>query len=317
MEPEHEHLLSVFFPQLLDRLKTVVDNDFKFVQYTNADAAMKILQSEEVWLRNIRCMNDYSEVEHGIRCIVEAVKDKTLGGKFNLLLENIQPGFSQEFIGRFNSWLPHFRANTYIACVSEHPKEEDKYGRLSMWRAYGSNNPVALVMNNLAFRAETNAFEAYTYPVLYLDNKGFKDEFASMLNRLQENIDFIKGLSLEQVDRYLFFVLKVYALCVKHPGFNEEREWRIVYTPTMASSDRVLSSIESIQGVPQMVHKIPLANIPEENFHGATISELIHKVIIGPCEHSLILHTAFMHLLADAGCEQSEKLVHISNVPLR
>lgn len=37
----------------------------RFVHYTSAEAAIKIIQSRRMWMRNTMCMADYSEVLHG------------------------------------------------------------------------------------------------------------------------------------------------------------------------------------------------------------------------------------------------------------
>ena len=106
-------------------------------------------------------------------------------------------------------------------------------------------------------------------------------------------------------------------LCVKHPGFKEEREWRVVYNPTEQVSTHVASSIEVINGVPQEVFKIPLQDIPEENFYGATVPEFIHKVIIGPCSQQAVLRQTFFKLLEGAGCENPYLKIDYSGIPLR
>ncbi len=43
-----------------------------FAHYTTAEAAMKIIRSGEIWLRNVRVMNDYSEVVYGLDLMANA-----------------------------------------------------------------------------------------------------------------------------------------------------------------------------------------------------------------------------------------------------
>lgn len=40
--------------------------DRLFVHYTSAENGINIIKNKEIWLRNVRCMNDFSEVEHGM-----------------------------------------------------------------------------------------------------------------------------------------------------------------------------------------------------------------------------------------------------------
>jgi len=251
MNEEHKKALSVFWPELLER-QTVLERDHvKFVQYTSAHTAMSMITSNEVWLRNTRCMNDYREVEHGIDCLVAAYKSDKEGNRFKVVVDSIFPGMRSDFEKLYDGWLPHLRSNTFITCVSEHPPEEDEYGRLSMWRAYGGNCPVAVVLSRTSFLAESEALQAYTYPVIYRDADQFRSEFGMLADRLESEADYVRAIGLDRVWNLLFAIFKSYAFCVKHPGFAEEREWRIVYNPVLAASQHVKPKIVSIDGVPQ------------------------------------------------------------------
>ncbi len=205
------------------------EGNILFVQYTSAGAAMSIIKNQEVWLRNIQCMNDYMEADHGINCLVTAFKNEREGKKFKTVMEELFPGVIQEITNLFDGWLPSLRSSTYIACLSEHPPEENLYGRLSMWRAYGGTRKVALVLRKDAFRSDTDAFEAYTHPVSYQDPDSFTVEFWKLAERIAKDKEIVAALGKQTVINYLFELFKTYALCVKHPGFLEEREWRIVY----------------------------------------------------------------------------------------
>jgi hypothetical protein len=37
----------------------------RFVHYTSAESALKIITSKRLWMRNTTCMADYREVRHG------------------------------------------------------------------------------------------------------------------------------------------------------------------------------------------------------------------------------------------------------------
>ncbi len=317
MDELHAKALSIFYPSIQSKVRELDEGNILFVQYTSADAAMSIIKNQEVWLRNIQCMNDYMEADHGINCLVAAFKNEREGKNFKTVMEELFPGVIQEITNLFDGWLPSLRSSTYIACLSEHPPEENRYGRLSMWRAYGGKRTVALVLKKDAFRSETDAFEAYTHPVSYQDSDSFNIEFGKLAERIAKEKEFVAALGKQTVIAYLFELFKTYALCVKHPGFLEEREWRIVYNPALKASKYVYSSIESIDGIPQEVHKIPLKDIPDKNFYGATIPDLIDRIIIGPNDHQLVLARAFEKLLKAAGCEDAASRIHYSGIPLR
>ncbi|MCW8890874.1 MAG: DUF2971 domain-containing protein [Sedimenticola sp.] len=317
MDETHLKALTIFYPRILDSIELVAHQGLRFVQYTSAEAAMSIIKNKEVWLRNVQCMNDYMEVDHGIDCLVAAFNNDTEGVRFKAVMESIFPGIITDIANLFDSWLPYLRSKTYIACVSEHPSSEDEFGRLSMWRAYGGKQPIAIVMNNSAFRSESDALAAYTHPVAYLGTNDFNAEFGLLTERINKERAFVKELTKDKVIAYLFEQFKTFALCLKHPGFFEEREWRVVYNPALKTSDYIRSSIESIDGVPQEIHKIPLNNLPELNLMNIEICELIERIIIGPTDHQSVLGDTFIKLLTESGCKNASERVFYSGIPLR
>jgi len=309
--------LSVFNPYYLQKAQELERNKLKLVQYTSAEAAMSIISNNEVWLRNTSCMNDYSEVEHGFECLLEAFHSNTHGEKFKETINSIFPGITKKLTDLFDGWIPYFRSGTYIACVSEHPPEENKYGRLSMWRAYGGTHSVALVLNTKPFLSESDALHAYTNPVLYCDQENFTQQFGKLIERISTNHEFVKTLGKDATIGWLFDTFKRTVLCTKHPGFSEEREWRVIYTPDQNRSKHVTEEVKSIGGIPQIVHKIPLKDIPEEGFFGATVAEFIDRIIIGPNDQQKVLGKTFEKILENAGCQNPHTKIHYSGIPLR
>jgi hypothetical protein len=124
-------------------------------------------------------------------------------------------------------------------------------------------------------------------------------------------------LGKQPVFNWIFEVFKNIVFCVKHPGFKEEREWRVIYNPVYSKSEHIKSSIEVIAGIPQKVYKIPLKDIPDANFAGASIPDFIDRIIIGPNEHQTVLKNAFKELLLEAGCKDVDHLIYCSGIPLR
>jgi len=297
----------------------LLSGEFKFVQYTSAKAAMSMIENAEVWLRNTRCMNDYLEIEHGWDCLREAFHSETTGKRFKELLSNIHPDLEGQLVKNFDGWISMFRTDTYLTCISEHPASEDVFGRLSMWRAYGGRQSVAIVINSRALIRETdnNIFEVELTPVIYQDESGFEKDLMELTERINKNLDIVTALGKETVFAYLFEVFKHVVFTVKHPGFSEEREWRVIYNPSYKKSKYVVDEVVCIDGVPQRIHKIPIKNIPAEDFTGFEIPDLIDRIIIGPCDNQIILGDAFSRLLTNAGCESPEQRIHYSGIPLR
>jgi len=317
MEEAQERLISIFFPDLPSQIQHVKDGEVKFAQYTSAEAAASIITSEQVWLRNAQCMNDFSEIQHGIDCLVAAYRSDDPRNKLKSLLDTLFPGSRKRLEDLFNSWIPYFRDDTYITCLSEHPPKENEYGRLSMWRAYGGRQSVAVVLNTEVFTSDTDIFSANIFRVSYISQEEFNEKFFSLSERMEAQIEFLSKLDENTVLNTLFELFRGYAVSLKHPGFAEEKEWRIVYMPAFKSSEHVELEIETIQGLPQGVCKIPLKDFPDRGFSGASIPKLINRIIIGPNDGQIILRKSFITLLEAAGCQNAHEMVHASGIPLR
>lgn len=308
---------EIFNPDYFNRIEEVKNSGGRFVYYTSAEAAMSIIQNKAVWLRSVRSMNDYSEVSHGFDCLVGALKAKNGVRPLITYLDSLFPDFSKGFQEHIDGWYPYMETQSYMICISEHDDSEDINGRLSMWRAYGGKHPVALVLNNGPLVNECDAFNAHTYPVDYKGPEHIKTRLLELEDRIRKNETFVKAMGPEAVAAWVYDLTKRLILCTKHPGFSEEREWRVVYNPVMEPSEHVESEIVNLGGVPQQIYKIPLKNIPEENFNEATIPEFVDRILIGPSDEATILVDAFQKLLEQAGCKEPAKMVHNSEIPLR
>jgi hypothetical protein len=314
---ERARLFEVFHPFAFPRTLHAVNSRQRFVYYTDADTAMKIIKNKEVWMRKSHSMNDYREIEHGFDCLKSAHykhKDKLCS-----LMDNVYPGLCAELEKLLDGWMPHFRANTYIACVSEHNASEDKNGRLSMWRAYGRNAGVAIVFKGDVFLVASDALKAYSSPVAYLDDEGFGAEYQKLLNSIEQNVDLVKSIGEITTKNYLFNAYRYAILCTKHLGFAEEREWRVVYQPTFERSARIRMDVESINGIPQTVAKIPLKDVREENLVGLELPGSMERIIIGPSKFPAEISDAFRKLLMDIGASEQEAAskIIVSDLPLR
>jgi hypothetical protein len=312
---EQERLTQIFFRYAHQRQTKVRSKGTRFVHYTNAEAAMNILRTKEIWMRESSCMNDFMEVEHGLSCVVKAYG---AGEKaFARSLDTLFPGISDEIEKLFDGWAPHLRTNTYFACLSEHDDTEDMFGRLSMWRAYSDATGVAIVVNNRPFLAENTALKAYASPVGYLGDTEFAKEFDNIRNLVDAEGDFLRSIDRRAIVNMVFHMLKYAALCTKHPGFAEEREWRVIYCPSLEKSDHLIRHIQAVRGVPQVIYKIPLKDIPQENLLGVELPEIIDRIIIGPTQYPLAMRKAFVSLLADADVSDADQKVFVSDIPIR
>lgn len=307
---------KVFFSDAGEKLLSLSNSGGRFVHYTSAEVAISIIQNKEIWMRNAKTMNDFSEVEHGISCIVGAWHSD-VGVNFRQKIDSIHPGTCEAAAKLFESWKNEFLYGTYSTCVSEHPPGEDDYGRLSMWRAYGGRSGVALVLNSTPFSAETNELAAYSVPVFYGGTEEYIIRLESIYKSLEEEFDNIKLLNEESLRENIFQMLRFSVLSTKHPAFKEEREWRVIYSPNMEPSPVIRPEVKVVRGIPQIVQVIPLRDDPANGLVGADIPSLIHRVIIGPTEDLPAVYGAFVEVLRAANVEDPASRIRLSKIPLR
>ena len=311
----HERAFEIFNKSLINKITALQENkDLKLVHYTSASVAISIIKNKNVWLRNTQCMNDFLEVRHGLKCLSAAWNLP----KAEPLRDFINKIFGASFKDKFNSWIPLIETESYITCISEHPLEEDKFGRLSMWRAYGGDSSVGLILNKDAFENASDDIKLQTWPVNYFDDKEFEEDFLRLVDRVVQNEHFLKeNLTSVEIESYLFETFVRYAVSTKHKGFSEEREWRVIYSPMLNSSDHIKLDIETVNSIPQKVYKAPLKEIPEIGYVGTGVQSILEKIIVGPNEHGGLIQDALIQVLKDEGFETPESMVTCSNVPLR
>jgi len=311
-----EDYKATFFPYAARATDRVQQSGGRFVYYTTASTALRIIRGRELWMRSTQVMNDFMEVEHGVTCLLEAYKSPA-GAALDAEIDKLFAGLSQEIKNLFTAWVPGFQADTFVACLSEHPPEEDRYGRLSMWRAYGGTAGVALVINGGVLFRPSNALGAYSSPVAYLDVPGVQKEIALVASNVAANPQLLQALGREGVKNAIFNMLRFAAVCTKHPAFSEEREWRVVASPALEASPLLPTHVEAIGGIPQKVLKLALADHPDKGLVGLAPAQLIDRVLIGPCEHSSVIGQAIWLAMSEAGVpDPHHKIIH-TGIPLR
>ncbi|WP_372603884.1 DUF2971 domain-containing protein [Actibacterium sp.] len=315
-----KNIVPFLLPEHFQKVEDAKKNKISFVHYTSADSLLKIL-SGGMWLRNARFMNDFSEIDHGGECLRKAWNSGS-GQEFRKLLDNFSEGFSDKFSTFFDSYNHSRTYESYLFSVGEHGSEatnEDEYGRLSMWRAYGGNVNVAIVLNQTAFFNETDALSAYTVPVVYRTVEQFESYFETITPRISAILSARSGLDPDFLKGQLFWAFHFLTLSIKHPGFEEEKEWRVVYSPNHWKSTSIKSSTEVIQGIPQKVFTLKLESDPKVGLVGLSPDELLKEVIIGPTEpdYEIPLRDAIVAKLEEASVADARSKVRFSGIPLR
>jgi len=264
-------------------------------------------------MRSCSTMNDYLEVKYG-ELLLHKAKESDSGKKLDQAVDACYKGLFVKAWDSFQRELPKLVNNTYLTCVTEHSKDEDDIGRLSMWRAYGGKTGIALVFKKNIFEKKTSDLGIYASPVAYLKKDQFCEEMGRVTENIQEYSDYIKrNLSEHCVEEYLLEIFINAVICTKHPGFSEEKEWRIIHSLGQKQSHFIEKEIQNIKGVPQIIYKIPFY----KNITGLALTDLIDRVIIGPCEFPDVTYQAICSVLSEAGMTSPEEIIKKSEIPLR
>src|SRR5579859_6522232 len=64
----------------------------RFVHYTSAEAALNIIKSKRLWMRNTVCMADYREVQHGFDILNRLFSEPGKMESFIKMVDQCVPG---------------------------------------------------------------------------------------------------------------------------------------------------------------------------------------------------------------------------------
>ncbi|WP_320188294.1 DUF2971 domain-containing protein [Agrobacterium rosae] len=317
-------LRDIFAPHEGRIRNGLLAEDRRLIHYTSADNAISIIRGNQIWMKNIRLMNDFREVDHGFDLLKKAYTPPNDDAPeiglhaIRKALNEVFPDVFDKTVALFDQWFETMRASTHIVCLSEHDKDEDDFGRLSMWRAYGSRRVgVGLVINPLPLYLVAENFGAFSSPVFYCNEKDVMELFLEIAGNIRRDRDAVAKAGADDVGGYLFQLLRALSICSKHRGFREEREWRIMHTKGLDDQGALKYGIESMGGVPQGVFKLSFEDRLDLNMTGISIPQLLQRVFIGPTEYPDAVRDAFCQVLSDVGVKEPRKLVVCSDIPLR
>ena len=315
IEGEADKLYEIFQPGYSEALRKLTDEQSRFVYYTNAETALKIIRNKEIWFRNAAVMNDFSEISYGLS-LTKRVFASVAGAQFWGEVTNIFQ--SQEIIDKvcnmLDEWEADWRLETFLFCVSLHDQTEDKSGRLSMWRAYGDS---ALVFKRDPSWDSSNQLGVYMMPVNYFMEAELTNQLSKVTSAIKENSKYIHSLGEQKISEWIWFMVFLNAIGTKHPGFSEEKECRFYFRPTVVKKSVLKSNHEVINGVPQEIWKFPLRHKPKRGIYNFDIPSILDRIIIGPTRYPYVTLRTYQAALIKAGVKDVKNRIVLSDIPLR
>ena len=154
-------------------------------------------------------------------------------------------------------------------------------------------------------------------PVTYLEEDEARKGILGVIQNIRQNADFLRSVDRQTIIAAVFHMLLGGITCFKHKGFQEEREWRAIYCPTLLPSALMQAETQVIQGVPQLVYKLPLDVTVDPALADLDFSRLFDRLIIGPSPYPWPIYEAFTKALADSGIPDAGERVWNSAIPIR
>lgn len=232
----------------------------RIFHYTDQKGLFGILDSGELWATRIHCLNDHQEFCHGIDSLLAAV-----------LMRNgtrVGADIEEQLARAFQS------VRALNICVSSWSEHQDQ---LSQWRAYGKSRQgyaLGLRSEDLKERAE---IAGWMFGRCVYDDGGKRNLSKLIAERFWSRVAEYEQLRLEssgagRFEHLLHETVFPYASFLKHNGFSEESEWRLV-SPIIERTDKSFT-VRPGPFFPVTYYRFPVS--------GGALSKLEAELIIGP-----------------------------------
>lgn len=234
-------------------------------------------------------MNDYSEFDHGINAFQQIMRQHIPEDEDSRAITGLEIFKNSQ----------NLHLNTIFICSFTCLKDS-----LSQWRAYASDaTGVGIGINTQKLNQFCSKQDLPFGSVLYDDS--FKQVFANFSSSMMPIIEHVmKDMSEEKIEGFnkiVFAYLTVLSCFMKHLGFKEECEIRII-----AGSD---------YEVKHKFHKGLYVPYVEVDFDG-NLPEMIDEIWIGPAANQELAKRSVGLMLKEFGMDQKCN-IKTSEIPFR
>lgn len=154
-------------------------------------------------------------------------------------------------------------------------------------------------------------------PVAYFKNDEADRLIPEVIKQLTLNADYLKAFNPVYIKNWIFSMLLVNVTAVKHEGFREEKEWRVIHSPQLFPNQFIKPSTEIVAGIPQNVYILPLDKAVDPVFEDLDLAGLFDRLIIGPSPCPFPMADAFLDALTKIGVVDAAKKIFVSGIPIR
>lgn len=234
------------------RSKLMANGEFgpELFHYTNANGLRGIFESGTMYATRYDCLNDRTEISHFKDILPNLVTERlSQDRELSSLLEKERHAarmVDQLYKIAFDTCSNEGCAVPYITSFCSHHDDhvyERDNGLLSQWRGYGGIERYALVFDTeTLMRLAQQEYDAHAYAfrsfdkVIYNDDEAGKAlEYAKLANDIVELIKADKNRDEAATEKWAeraYIGLVNCSTVFKHRAFSEEREVRMVFSPT-------------------------------------------------------------------------------------
>jgi len=205
------HVDLVYVPQNILKSGTL-----SLYHYTDLSGLIGIVEKHDLWVSHSRYSNDEEEMTHGLSVVRSALKRATDSGKHDGVYLQTLTKLTEEPEG------------VYICCFCE------KDNLLSQWRGYGANG------TGVSLQFAPKEFADVAGP----DNTQGLLRFWKVFYQPQTQNDIVDqavahyapginiGQSVADLARKAADAIRFFIPTFKNADFQEESEWRLIFTPS-------------------------------------------------------------------------------------
>jgi len=239
-----ENLLSSQFPELF--------------HYTNMAAFENIYKEQKFWATHYKDLNDRSEIERFrlkvfefIQPIIrELIVKRMLSNAQGVMEVNRHGGIDALVDKEAATLLDVFHHSTFGArelepfvcafCFHGAQSYESKHGLLSQWRGYGADGGVAIVLDTLGIESRMrHEKDIFAHALNHIGDVIYDNDDDRIRKNFSKVFEYFEHIENEictaacstDPDPEVFYHFVFGSTLVKHHGFREENEIRIVVSP--------------------------------------------------------------------------------------
>jgi hypothetical protein len=285
----------------------IIDPETVLWHYTTGNGLLGIIKSNTLYSTQVSCLNDSTEVRYASKVF----RDALAGSRESYAPNSPQRVFIDTALTFFaeDSNIPnHVRLPYFVTCFTE--ARDD----LSQWRAYGGGeNGYAL-----AFKAKNllGISSSLLARVVY-----YSSEMHSSLAEVvaEQTVKFftdgLEKFGAQDVNEWMTSYLEVWdqvitqiAPLIKDPGFDSEREFRLVKSYQIED----LKDLQFVQKAAMLSRHLPLQPAPNAT---DPYKLPIHEILVGPCRYPHVSRISIGTLLQQSG--YAKVPVNISRSPFQ